>query len=347
MAYHYGGRSRSGVVMAGGCTRFQLRGYGVALPEDRLDNLRLGLELGVDPESIEQRTGILERRIARDDESASTLGALAATAALSRAHVDPLDIDLVLLSTYTPDRLLCPTGPELAYRIGAIRAGAFDLNGACSGGVAAILTAASLVNSGAFRNILVVTADLTTRYVRIDDPKTRLIFGDGAAAVIVSSASGATDWSVLASSCGADGSGAEFFAVESSPLQQGINGWTSHDVPAVKMNGRAIFRFGVEQGGQVIRELMGRAGLTPDQVSWVIPHQANLRIIQALIDRSGIDAERWVVNIQSYGNTASASVPIALAELLGSGRAKPGDIVLLVAFGAGLTWSGLALQVGG
>lgn len=333
--------------MASGSTKFQLRGYGVALPDDRLDNARLGLELGVDPDSIEQRTGILERRIAGDDDTASSLGAAAARAALKHAGLDPLEIDLVLLSTYTPDRWLCPTGPELAYKLGATRAGAFDLNGACSGGVTAVLTATSLVESGAFRNVLVVTSDLTTRYVRADDPKTRLIFGDGAAAMIVSSAAGTADWTVLASSCGADGSGASLFAVESEVSRRGINGWTSHEVPSVHMNGRAIFRFGVEQGGIVLRELMDRANLAPEQVDWVIPHQANLRIIQSLMERSGIDADRWVINIRAYGNTASASVPIALAELLGSGRVKSGDIVLLVAFGAGLTWSGLALQAGG
>lgn len=322
-------------------------GCGTALPAQRLDNQRLGAELGVEPDSIASRTGIAERRIAAPQETAASLGADAARDALMAAGLSSEAIDLVLLSTYTPDRLLCPTAPDVAFRIGAPQAGAFDLNGACSGGVTAMLTAASLVHSRAFRNVLVVSSDLTTRYVRQDDAKTRLIFGDGAAAMVVAAGGGdARDWQLLASNCGADGSGAEMFAVDAGARRQGVNGWKVDEVPSVEMNGRAIFRFGVEQGGLIVRDLLDRAGLAESEVRWVIPHQANLRIIQALIERSGIPEDRWVINIQSYGNTASASVPIALAELLGSGRVAPGDVILLAAFGAGLTWSGLALRAG-
>lgn len=333
--------------MSGELSRFTLRGYGVALPESRLDNQRLGAELNVEPASIEARTGIDQRRVAAPEETVCSLGAAAARIAFAQAGVDPADVDLVLLSTYTPDRLLCPTAPELAYQIGATRAGAFDLNGACSGGVTALLTGASLLHARAFRQILVVSADLTTRYVRRDDPKTRLVFGDGAAAMLISSASDQRlDWAVLATSLGADGAGAEFFSVDAGARRRGLNGYDHDAVPSVVMNGRAIFRFGVEQGVQVLRELAERADVALDQFRFVVPHQANLRIIQALIERSGIPEERWIVNIRELGNTASASVPIALAELLASGRVEPGDRIALVAFGAGLTWSGLALRAG-
>jgi 3-oxoacyl-[acyl-carrier-protein] synthase-3 len=329
-------------------TGFELRGASVALPERRLDNLTLGLELDVDPASIETRTGIESRRIANPEETVASLGSRAALQALEQAGMPASEIDLVLLSTYTPDRLLCPTAPEIAEQIGAKSAGAFDLNSACSGGVTALLTASSLLHTGAFRNVMVVSSDLTSRYIRRDDDKTRLIFGDGAAALVLSAANAGRGrvWQVLASSMGADGTGAPYFSVDAGARRQGINGWSFDNVPAVEMNGRAIFRFGVEQGGLVLSELLGDAQLDPEQVAWVIPHQANLRIIQALIERSGIPAAKWVVNIRDHGNTASASVPIALSGLIDSGRLKPNDVVFLVAFGAGLTWSGLALRVG-
>jgi len=330
-------------------SEFVLRGAGKALPDDRIDNEQLGRLFGVAPESIFERTGVRERRIAPEGESASTLGARACEIALRAAEVDPQDLDLVLLSTYTPDRLLCPTAPELAHRIGAVRAGAFDVNAACSGGVTALITANSLLASGAFRNALVVASDLTTHYVRENDDKTRLVFGDGAAAMLLErpAAAAANRWSVLASIMGADGSGAEMFHVPSGGSRcPAINGHQQDAIRTVVMNGRAIFRFGVQRGADVVAELCGKAGVGMQEVDWVIPHQANLRIIQSLIDKLPIPRERWFVNIEHYGNTASASIPIALIELIESGKVKPGEVILLVAFGAGLTWSGLALRAG-
>ncbi|UCF69090.1 MAG: ketoacyl-ACP synthase III [Acidobacteriota bacterium] len=335
--------------MALDLTRFRVRGVGTALPSVVLQNEELGTALGIDPDSITTRTGILERRVAADHEAASTLGALAAREALGRAAVEADSVDLVLLSTYTPDLLLCPTAPAVAELIGARRAGAFDLNGACSGGVTALLTGCSLLDSGAFSRVLVVSSDLTTRYIRPDDPKTRLVFGDGAAALLLERASsGENGWSVLAADVGADGSGAELFCVPvggSAKLTR-VNGHAHPGLPSIEMNGRAIFRFGVEKGAEIVERLCTRAGLEPQQVDWVIPHQANLRIIRSLMERTAIPSARWVINIERYGNTASSSVPIALAELIESGRLTPGSTVLLVAFGAGLTWSGLALRVG-
>ena len=331
-------------------TRFLLRGTGTALPAGRLDNEILGEALGMDPESIFSRTGIVERRIAAADDSASSLGARAARVALEQAAVDPAEIDLVLLSTYTPDHWLCPTAPELARQIGATRAGAFDLNAACSGGTTALLTAASLMRAGVFRTALVVTSDLTTRYVRNDDPKTRLVFGDGATAMLISEAreDDPSAWTLVASTMGADGAGADLFWVpHGGTATPPVNGHRFEEVRTVEMDGRAVFRFGVERGVAVIDELCRRAGLAPDDVAWVIPHQANLRIISALRERCAIPSERFFVNIDRYGNTASSSIPLALAELLAAGRVRRGDTLLLVAFGAGLTWCGLALRAGG
>ena len=327
---------------------FVVRGAGKALPDGRLPNEELAAALGTTPESIEARTGIVERRVATDGESASGLGAAAAGQALERAGLDPREIDLVILSTYTPDHLLCPTSPTLARRIGAAGAGTFDVNGACTGGVTSLLAGASLLRTGAFRNVLVVAADLTTRYIREDDPKTRLVFGDGAAALLLA-APGAGPGPVCrvrAVCLGSDGSGAEHFLVpEGGTGPARINGTPLPGVRTVVMNGRAIFRFGVEQGARVVEDLLARAGADPLEIDWVVPHQANLRIIRALQERTGIPADRWVTNLERYGNTASPSVLLALVEMLEQGRVRPGQTGILVAFGAGLTWSGLLVDV--
>lgn len=329
---------------------FHLRGVGVALPDARLDNERLGRELGLDAEAIFSRTGIVERRIAAPTDTASSLGARAAQLALDGAALDPDQIDLVLLSTYTPDHWLCPTAPELARRIGARRAGAFDLNSACSGGTTALLTAIGLLQAGMFRNALVVTSDLTTRYVRADDPNTRVIFGDAATAMVLEAASSVRNgaWTLLASTMGADGCGSEMFRVPyGGSATPPVNGHPVREVRTVEMNGLAVFRFGIERGARVIAELCTSAGLAPEEVDWVIPHQANLRMIAALKQRCPIADDRFVVNIDRYGNTASSSIPLALCELLSERRVRPGHNLLLVAFGAGLTWCGAALRAGG
>jgi len=327
---------------------FVVRGAGKALPEGRLPNEELAAALGTTAESIEARTGIVERRVARDGESASGLGAIAGRQALDRAGLEPGRLDLVILSTYTPDHFLCPTSPTLAHRLGATGAGTFDVNAACSGGVTSLLAGASLLGTGAFRNVLVVASDLTTRYIREDDPKTRLVFGDGAAALLLARPGEGEGllFRVRAAWMGSDGSGAEHFLVPdggTGPAR--INGTPLAGVRTVVMNGRAIFRFGVEQGARVVETLLERAGREPRDVSWVIPHQANLRIIRAMEERTGIPAERWVTNLQRYGNTASPSVLLALVEMLEAGRVHPGDTGLLVAFGAGLTWSGLLVEI--
>lgn len=335
--------------MMAALSSFSVLGFGNALPEGRLDNKRLAADLGIDPDSIYSRTGILERCVAGPEDVASSLGARAAVKALQKAGRDPADVQLVLLSTYTPDFLLCPTGPLLAHRIGAVNAGAFDLNSACSGGVTALLTASCLLESGPFRNVLVVTSDLTTRFVRKNDEKTRMIFGDGAAAFFLEhpQENGNGHWQILSALVGADGSGAGLFCVpEGGSVHPAINGERHPEACSVVMDGKAIFRFGVSRGADVIARIVGEAGLKPEDVRWVIPHQANLRIISALIDKTRIPEDRWVVNIERYGNTASSSIPLALSELLDSGRAKSGDIALLVGFGAGLTWSAMALRIG-
>jgi 3-oxoacyl-[acyl-carrier-protein] synthase III len=336
--------------MGADIARFRLQGAGKALPERRLGNEELAKILGTDAASIKKRTGIDERRIANRNEFTSVLGAAAARMALEHAGITADQVDLIVLSTYTPDHLLCPTAPALAYEIGATAAGAFDINGACTGGVSALLTGCSLLGTGAFRRILVVSSDVTTRYIRADDPKTRLVFGDGASALLLENpVVDVAPWRVLAADVGADGSGAVSFRVPAggAAFPPQLNGFRHDAVPSIEMDGRAIYRFGVDRGLRVIETLCEKASLDLDQVTWVIPHQANQRMIDSMIDRSHIPAERWVINLDRYGNTAGCSVPLALAELHEENKIRPGDVILLAAFGAGLTWSGLAIEAGG
>lgn len=333
--------------MVRGKTAFVLAGAGKALPEKRLDNETLGRRLSMTADAIYHRTGIRERRVASEGESASALGAVAARQALERAGVHAEDIDLVVLSTYTPDHQLCPTSPALAHALGARRAGTFDVNAACSGGVTALLAASAMLPS--FETVLVVTSDVSTFYVKSDDPKTAMVFGDGASALVLRhpEAAPAQPWQILAATMGADGSGADLFRVpDGGSARPPINGFAISPIRTIEMDGRAVFRFAVERGAQVISELCRQAGLTPYQVDFVIPHQANQRILAAMSERLEIPGERWVSNIERYGNTASSSIPIALTELFENRRIKPGQTVLLVAFGAGLTWSGVALRAG-
>lgn len=329
--------------------RFRLRGMGHAVPAGVLANAELAGIGGLDADAIEQRTGIRERHVAANDELVTDLGARAAEHAFQDAGVEPSSVDLLVLSTYTPDYPLCPSAPALAHRLGATRAGAFDVNGACSGGVTALLTASSLLATGAFRRALVVSADLTTKFLDPQDPKARLVFGDGAAAMLIDSTpEGGDAWTILAAQMGADGRGASLFQVPAggSAYPVCLNGH-AQEVPAtVRMDGRSIFRFGVERGAQLVADLLSEADLQPDQLDWVIPHQANLRIIRSMQERCHVPQDRWVINIDRYGNTASASVMLALAELGASGRLRSGNTVALAAFGAGLTWSGLLARVG-
>jgi 3-oxoacyl-[acyl-carrier-protein] synthase-3 len=328
---------------------FLLSGAGKGLPAHRLGNDKLASLLGVEEDGIFQRTGIRERRVAVEGESASSLGAAAALEALDRAGVSPEDVDLVLLSTYTPDHPLCPTAPTIASMIGATRAGSFDINGACSGGVAALLAATSMLEGTPFRTILVVTSDLSSFYVREDDPKTRLVFGDGASALVLRRPSDEADkpWQVLASTLGSDGTGADLFRVpDGGSARPPINGFKLNPVSTIEMNGRAVFRFAVDKGSQVIFDLCREANLRPDEVDVVIPHQANMRIIKSMSERCEIPEDRWFTNLERYGNTASTSVPLALTEMLETGRIETDASVLLVAFGAGLTWGGVALRAG-
>jgi 3-oxoacyl-(acyl-carrier-protein) synthase III len=312
--------------------RFRIAGFGVCVPGHSLANTELARELGVDPAWIYKRCGVRARRVACQ-ETTRSMGVAAARAALEMAP--DLTPGIVICSTYTPEHLLCPTSPAITSDLGLLHAGAFDLNAACSGGVIGLLCSLTYLTSGAADAVLLVATDTTTKFLRPDDVQTRVLFGDGAAALLLVRGDEG-DFGLRALAVGSDGAGSKFFrARRDSP-----NGCT------VEMDGRAMFRFAVEQGFSLMVRLCGEAGLRFDQVDKVLVHQANLRIIQSLQEKTGIAPERWIVDLEETGNLGGASIPFALANSIQRGQLEPKEHLLIAGFGAGLTWAGMLVECG-
>jgi len=310
--------------------RFRIAGFGSAFPSVVLTNDDLVDRLDVQPGWIESRCGIRSRHVAGPGDTSQSLAVAAAIQALEGARSAPPDC--VICATFTPDYRLCPSAPSIARSLGLGPVAAFDLNAACSGGAVGLLTAASFIAAGTFERVLLVAADTTTRHLAPDDVRTQILFGDAAAALILErdAQRGIAFRSWVA---GSDGTGAAFFHVP--------------DVEdAVSMHGRELFRFATQKGAEVLQEACARAGVSPSTVDRVVVHQANVRILECLQQRTGIAKEKWVVNIEAIGNTAAASVLLALADVLGSGVPEDGTRVLLGAFGAGLTWCAGVLEWG-
>jgi 3-oxoacyl-[acyl-carrier-protein] synthase-3 len=312
---------------------FRILSSGTAFPAGSMTNARLSSELGVTPDWIEQRCGVLSRQVAAEGETTSSLAVEAARQALSATEARP---DLLICCTYTPDNLCIPQAPAIASELG-LTAGAFDLNAACSGGLIGLLTAIGYLTTGLARRILLVASDTTTRFLAADDINTRILFGDGAAALLLEAVPREEQGNghrLLASLTGSDGSGAGFFQ---APLFQGGD-------PVIKMDGKSLFKFAVNRGAAAMAELLESARLAANEIHHVVLHQANIRILKAIQESSGIPFDRWALNLPSLGNTAGPSVLIALLDLLNNGSLEPGQTVLLLAFGAGLTWAGAVLQ---
>lgn len=323
--------------------RFKVAGFGSSLPIRRLDNDALASELGVDPEWILTRCGVHSRHIA-EAESTRSLGVAAGKIAMGMAPgIRP---DIVICNTFTPEYRLCPTAPAIATDLGLINAGAFDLNAACSGGVMGILTSLSLLASGAARAVLLVSTDTTTKYLHESDRQTRILFGDGAAALLMHQCPGGSRLRGIV--YGSDGAGTQYFHAPAEEgkracchIDQGSKNGEQH---AVTMDGRAMFRFAVEQGYHLMSRVSNEGGVTFAEVDKVLVHQANIRIIRCLQERTGIPPERWIINLDRVGNLAGASIPVALVECLSNGCIYPGELVMVVAFGAGLTWAGTLVE---
>jgi 3-oxoacyl-[acyl-carrier-protein] synthase-3 len=298
-------------------------GWGSALPEGTLDNAELAPRLGVSEEWIVQRTGIHSRHIAAPADTASGLAVRAGGAALRRAGVAPDDIDLVIVATATPDYQLPATASLVQAQLGCTRAGAFDLNAGCAGFLYGLAQARNAIESGACERVLVCGADILSRVTDYTDARSCVLFGDGAGAVVLAGSAGAIDLGpfVLRS----DGSDPELLWI---PRADGV----------IHMRGREVFRRAVDAMSSSLAEVLSKARITSADVDLIVFHQANARIVEAIVARAGLDPDAVMVNIGSVGNTSAASIPLALAEAGDGGQLHDGATVAIAAFGAGFAW---------
>lgn len=313
-------------------------GSGSYLPADVLTNHDLTRMVETSDEWIVTRTGIRERRIATPGEATSDMALAACRAAIADAGLKPEDIDLLIVATITPDMLFPSTACLLQSKLKLRPIPAFDVEAACSGFIYVLDIARSMLRSGSFKHALVVGAEKLSSIVDWSDRSTCVLFGDGAGAVVLSQ-SDDQDVGVLDSLLGSDGEGGDILYM---PGGGAVRPATEESVRAgqhfLKMNGKEVFKVAVRVMEKATREILERHNLTPDDVALVIPHQANIRIIEMLASRLGLPLDRFGLNIDRLGNTSAASIPLVLDEALRAGRIQRGDLVLMVAFGAGLTW---------
>lgn len=288
-------------------------------------------------EWIVQRTGIRERHFAAAGETTADLSEKAARQALEASGVAPGDIDLVVTGTLTPDFLLPSTSCLLQDRLGLENAGAFDVAAACTGFLSAMHVGESFIAAGRAKRVLCVGAEVLSRYLDMNDRTSCILFGDGAGAAVLTTHEECQQGEILKTKLGADGSGYEFIHMKGGgsavPPTVDSVGRGDH---FIRLRGREVYRFAVTKMAELITEMT--EGYDPDEVSLVVPHQVNARIIQAAIERVGWPEEKVIINIDKYGNTSAATVPIALHEAIAAGRIEKGKLVIFVAFGAGLTW---------
>jgi len=320
-------------------TGVQIVGTGSYVPDKVVTNEDLA-SLGCDADWIVQRTGIRERRHCPPDMSTGDMSVTAAERAMAAAGVKPRDVDLLIVGTFTPDRLLPATATTVQHRLG-LTCGAMDLSAACSGFTYALMTAAQFVATGCSKRAVVIGADANSRVVDPTDIKTYPLFGDGAGAVVL--APGSPEQGALAYQLGADGGGADMLCRQVGgaqipfPVDGKLGG--SH---YLQMDGRPVFKWAVRLVDQSSREVLDAAGLEAEQIDCWLLHQANVRILDAAIEALGISRERVVMHMDRYGNTSAGSVPIALDETLRAGGIRRGDHLLMSGFGAGLTWGTIA-----
>ncbi len=305
-------------------------GTGSYLPERIVANDELARRLATSDEWIRARTGIRERHIARPDERASDLALNASLRAIEAAGIAASEIDLIIVATSTPDFVFPSTACLLQRRLGIAGGASFDLQAVCSGFVYALATANSFIRGGEYKRALVVGAEVFSRILDWNDRGTCVLFGDGAGAVVLS----ASDTpGILATALHADGRQADILCVPGNVCGGKIEGSAF-----LTMDGQAVFKFAVRVLEEVARETMDKAGMTADDIDWLIPHQANVRILEATARRLGVDASRLVVTVDRHANTSAASIPLALDEAVRDGRIRSGQRVLFEGVGGGFTW---------
>ncbi len=304
-------------------------GVGKYLPEKVVTNFDLEKTVDTSDEWIRTRTGIEERRIADGSIDTSDMAYEAAVQALKDASVTAEEIDLILVATVTPDKAFPSVACIIQDRLGARNAAAMDISAACAGFTYGIVTASQFIKSGDYRHILVVGVEKLSKITDWNDRNTAVLFGDGAGAVMMGEVG--EDKGILSFELGSDGSGGKH-------LEKATE--------FITMNGREVFKFAVRQMGESSLNVLKKAGLTKEDVNFLIPHQANIRIMEASRQRLELPVEKMSKVIHKYGNTSSASIPIALCEEVEAGKIKDGDLIILVGFGAGLTWGAAAIRWG-
>jgi 3-oxoacyl-[acyl-carrier-protein] synthase-3 len=313
-----------------------ITGMGYYVPSRVVTNFDLAEFVDTNDEWIRSRTGIGARRFAAEDESTADMATHAARAALADAGVDASELDLIVVATCTSDYHFPSTASTVQHRLGAT-CGAFDLGAACAGFSYALATAAQFVASGAYNKVLVIAAEAMSRLLDWNDRTTCVLFGDGAGAVVVEAAP--EGYGILGFDLGADGSGGELLKVSCRlmPTRQ-------EETPHIVQNGREVYRFAVNVMGESAVRAVEKAGLQREDVNLLVPHQANIRIIEAAAKRLGLPIEKVFVNIEKYGNTSAASIPIAFCEARDAGMVKAGDTIVTVGFGGGLTWASCVMR---
>jgi 3-oxoacyl-[acyl-carrier-protein] synthase-3 len=315
-----------------------ITGTGRAAPSRVLTNADLEKMVETTDEWITTRTGIRERRMAGEGDVLTDFCLEASKQALEAGGVAPEALDAIMVATVSPDQPIPAAACILQQKLGAKRVASWDINAACSGWLYGVHIADALIQTGKAKNILLVGAEFLTRYVDYTDRSTCVLFGDGAGATLLTATK--ADHGVLATSIRCDGEGAQFIAMPGGGSSFPANRpeTLGEKLPFIRMMGGETFKMAVRSMTEVCKEVLSESGFTSKDVSWVIPHQANERIITAVADRLEVPPERCIVNIDRYGNTSAASIPIALDETVRDGKIKKGDLILFTAFGGGLTW---------
>ena len=318
-------------------------GIGTYVPEKVLTNKDMEKIVDTSDEWIVERTGIRQRHIADADTATSDLATIAAQRALDNAKISASEIDLIIVATATPDMFFPSVACLVQDNIKAEKAGAFDLAAGCTGFVYSMITGAQFIKTGLYKKILVIGAETLSKIMNWSDRNTCVLFGDGAGAVVLGETK--QGYGILGSKLGADGAGGKFLNLPAggSRIPATVESVASN-LHFIHMDGSEVFKFATKVMGEAAKDALDHAGLSANDIDCLIPHQANIRIIQSAAKRLKVPMDKVVVNVDKYGNTSSASIPIALEEALNSGKIKNGDNVVLVGFGAGLTWAGCVIK---
>jgi 3-oxoacyl-[acyl-carrier-protein] synthase III len=322
-----------------------IAGWGAAVPDGRVTNAELERRVDTSDRWIVERTGIRERRVAGPEDSTATLAIAAGAAAIKQAGITPLDVELLIVATATPEQPIPHTGAFVGEGLG-LRCGSFDLGAGCAGFVYELVTGASLLTSGGLGHVLVIGAETLSRIIDPNDRATCILFGDAAAAMVLEA--GPDDGpGLLSFDLGCDGSLAGLLEVSAGGSRRPTTEATlAEGLQYLKMQGPEVFRRAVRVVVDSAKAALEKAGVASSQIDWFIPHQANARIIDAASSRLGIHPEHTIVNIERYGNTSAASIPLALAEAADEGQFEDGQLILVSGFGAGMTWGSAVLRWG-